>query len=533
MLIELCIQQPVTRELLTSLAAFSVGLDQAPELLGGSPDTPDTPTCCQSASAIYEHSQWLSMEVFMHRLVRHAEEGMLQVELRTVASAEIFDEIRFAFLHHEVTRDHRLDLHIEPSLPFYTDPILLTSALICMVKAGINLARPKASIQLWMERGGPYRHFYCKFKPPAGTILDLSNHLPLSPVRLLAERCLGGKFVTHQEANGLVRFTLTLPDSSPVHREAPHAGSQQAEPEDAVPDRTRSTILAADDSKTTRQLIRGILAKEYDLLMAGDGLEALKIAREAKPDLILLDVIMPGMDGYAVCETLKEDPLTADIPVIFLTALSGDLDEAMALTGGASDFIIKPISPPVLAARVKNHVELKRSRDLLRALTLLDGLTGIANRRRFDEQLQQEWLRCSRRAKPLSVIMGDVDFFKCYNDGYGHVQGDECLRQVAKAIAGSLHRPGDLAARYGGEEFVCILPETDPEGARAVAETIQQSVATLRLPHEFSEAADHVTISLGIATAWPGESANPEDLTRHADQNMYEAKREGRNKIVG
>ena len=262
-------------------------------------------------------------------------------------------------------------------------------------------------------------------------------------------------------------------------------------------------------------------------------MEALEIAREAKPDLILLDVIMPGMNGFAVCKALKADPLTADIPVLFLTALSGDTDEAMALAGGASDFIIKPISPPVLAARVKNHLELKRNRDILRALTLLDGLTGIANRRRFDEQLHQEWLRCGRRAKPLSVILGDVDFFKCYNDGYGHVQGDDCLRRVAKAMAESLHRPGDLAARYGGEEFVCILPETDQEGARAVAETVHQAVAALGLPHEFSEVADHVTISLGVATAWPGECVTPEDLTRHADQNMYEAKRQGRNRVVG
>lgn len=532
-LVELCREQPLTRELLTSLAALSVSLDQAPEILGGSATTPEAPSHIQSANTILEYSQWLTMEVFMHRLVRHAEAGMLQVERRTVASAEILDEIRFALLHHEVTREHRLDIRIEPSLPFQTDPILLTSTLLCMIKAGNDLAAPKSSIQLWMERGGSFRHFFLKFLPAQGLGVKPENHLPLRPVRLLTERCLNGKFSIHHHGEGPIQFTLTLPDSSPLSAHPVHEGSQEESAERARLASERCTVLAADDSKTIRHLIRTILGKDYDLLMAGDGQEALTIAQETRPDLILLDVIMPGMDGYAVCKALKADPMTADIPVLFLTALSGDMDEAAALTGGAADFIIKPISPPVLAARVKNHLELKRNRDLLRALTLLDGLTGIANRRRFDEQLHQEWLRCGRRSKPLSVILGDVDFFKCYNDGYGHIQGDECLRQVAKAIAKSLHRPGDLAARYGGEEFVCILPETDLEGARAVAETIQEAVSALGLPHEFSEVADHVTISLGIATAWPGETSSAEDLTRHADQNMYEAKRQGRNRIVG
>ncbi|MBP1627156.1 MAG: diguanylate cyclase, partial [Holophagaceae bacterium] len=530
-LIELCEEQPLTRELLSTLADLSVCL--APTAKGEGDLCAEPPTQAQSASQLMTLSQWLSMEVFMHRLVRLAEEDLLRVERRPVVSAEILDEIRLAFLHHEVTREHRLDIRIEPSHPFHTDSILLISTLIFMIKAGIDLAPPKESIRLWMERGGSYRHFYLQFKAPEGERLDLSAWPKLYPIRLLAERCLGGKFTAHQGATGPISLTLTLPDADQPARPRPHAAPSQSQSETLSPGLGRCTILAADDSKTIRLLIRGILGKDHDLVMAGDGLETLKIARETRPDLILLDVIMPGMNGFAVCKALKEDPLTSDIPVLFLTALSGDMDEALALSGGAADFIIKPISPPVLAARVKNHLELKRSRDMLKALTLLDGLTGIANRRRFDEQLQQEWLRCGRRAKPLSVILGDVDFFKCYNDGYGHVEGDECLRRVAKAIAGSLHRPGDLAARYGGEEFVCILPETDQEGARAVAEAIQAAVAALQLPHEFSEVADHVTISLGVATAWPGECEVPEDLTRHADQNMYEAKRLGRNQVIG
>jgi len=403
-----------------------------------------------------------------------------------------------------------------------------------MVKAAYRWVPAKDSVRLWMERGGSHRHFYIQFTPPAGGAVNLEESAQIYSAKLLTERCLGGRFYIHHGPPGPTTFTVTLPDEGFTSRETssriahrhPMVVNTGAAPE-------RGTILAADDSRTIRQLLTGILAKEHNVLMAGDGVEALRIARETLPDLILLDVIMPGMDGFAVCKALKEDPLTADIPVLFLTALSGDTDEALALAGGASDFIIKPISPPVLAARVRNHLELKRNRDRLRALTLLDGLTGIANRRRFDDQIQQEWLRCGRAAKPLSVILGDVDFFKRYNDGYGHVQGDECLRKVARAIADSLNRPGDLAARFGGEEFICILPETDQEGAQAVARIVHEAVAALALPHEFSDVADYVTISLGIATTWPQENGTIEDLTREADLNMYEAKRRGRNMVVG
>jgi diguanylate cyclase (GGDEF)-like protein len=292
------------------------------------------------------------------------------------------------------------------------------------------------------------------------------------------------------------------------------------------------TLLVIDDSHTVRHLLETALARRYRLLMAQTGQEGLSLAQEYAPDLILLDVMMPGMDGFTVCSRLKADSRTREIPVLFLTALCGQGDEMRALEAGAIDFIPKPISPAVLCARVKNHLELKHYQDKLRNLSLMDGLTGIANRRRFDQYLDMEWQRCTRNAHPLSVVMGDVDFFKAYNDGYGHGQGDECLRKVAQVFEQALRRPGDLAARYGGEEFVCILPETDGEGARIVADQIMAGMARLGLPHAYSSVSPRVTVSVGMATALkpaPGQSGK--HLVEEADRLLYRAKGQGRNRI--
>ncbi len=220
--------------------------------------------------------------------------------------------------------------------------------------------------------------------------------------------------------------------------------------------------------------------------------------------------------------------------MLFLSALGGEADEMRALEAGGIDFLPKPVSPPVLAARVRNQLELKHQQDQLRNLSLLDGLTGIANRRRFDQYLEMEWQRCSRNAQPLSLVMGDVDYFKAFNDGYGHGRGDECLRAVARVFGLALRRPADLAARYGGEEFVCVLPETDPDGARIVADQIMAQMADLAMPHAFSSIARHVTVSVGVATVTRPSLARPwKSLVEEADRWMYQAKGKGRNRIEG
>jgi diguanylate cyclase (GGDEF)-like protein len=293
-------------------------------------------------------------------------------------------------------------------------------------------------------------------------------------------------------------------------------------------------VLVVDDSRTLCGLLGNLLCPRYRVLTAENGEDGFNLALEGRPDLILLDIMLPGLDGPAVCRRLKGDSRTREIPVLFLTALGGEAEEMRALEAGGIDFILKPISPPVLAARIRNQLEQKHQQDRLRTLSLLDGLTGIANRRRFDQYLEMEWQRCSRNAQPLSLVMGDVDFFKAYNDGYGHARGDECLRAVAKVFGMALRRPADLAARYGGEEFVCVLPETDREGARIVADQVMAQMEALAMPHAFSDAAPRVTVSVGVATARrPSPARSWKALVEEADLWLYEAKARGRNRIAG
>jgi diguanylate cyclase (GGDEF)-like protein len=257
------------------------------------------------------------------------------------------------------------------------------------------------------------------------------------------------------------------------------------------------------------------------------------MAQEGLPDLILLDALMPGMDGFTVCERLKADPRTQEIPVLFLTALQGEVDEIRALSAGAIDFIQKPINAATVLARVRNHIELKRSKDRLQELAVQDGLTFLSNRRHFDQVLAREWQRSRREGSPLALILGDVDCFKNFNDAYGHVAGDACLKAVAGAFQGALRRPADLAARFGGEEFVCLLPDTDEAGARAVAEGITQAMAERALPHDHSHVAPHVTVSLGVAAVFPAMDEGAASLVAEADRRMYEAKRKAKARNPG
>jgi diguanylate cyclase (GGDEF)-like protein len=292
----------------------------------------------------------------------------------------------------------------------------------------------------------------------------------------------------------------------------------------------RPRILVVDDQPSNIQTLYQVLKGDYDVAMATDGSQAIELCQRRPPDLVLLDVVMPGIDGFEVCRRLKVDPATRDVPVIFVTARDSTEDETLGLEVGAVDFITKPVNPPVVRARVRTHVALKRQADLLRSMAFNDGLTGVANRRWFDERLQVEWLRCRRNKLPLSLILLDLDHFKAYNDRYGHQAGDDCLRAVAAAMKSRLGRPADLLARYGGEEFVCLLPETPTDGARAKAEDLGRAVLDLALPHADSATAPVVTISRGVATASPALDGSPNDLLQRADAQLYAAKRAGRNR---
>jgi diguanylate cyclase (GGDEF)-like protein len=291
------------------------------------------------------------------------------------------------------------------------------------------------------------------------------------------------------------------------------------------------TVLVVDDSLLILEALSSLIGDEYDVLVAMNGAEAVELAVEVSPDLILLDVVMPEQDGYEILSTLKSAPCTVDIPVIFLTGMGSEADEVRGLQMGAVDYIVKPFVPEIVRARVRTHLELKRSRDLLQRLALMDGLTGIANRRCFNDRLGVEWARSLRTQTPLSLILADIDHFKPYNDFYGHPAGDSCLVQVAQALERESLRPSDLAARFGGEEFTLLLPETDLAGALLVAERIQAHIRKLAIRHENSAVAPLVTLSLGVASlvAAPGMSA--EQLIQEADERLYEAKQRGRNQI--
>ncbi|MEQ8398864.1 diguanylate cyclase [Thalassobaculum sp.] len=292
-------------------------------------------------------------------------------------------------------------------------------------------------------------------------------------------------------------------------------------------------ILIVDDEPTNIDLLAAVLEDDGEILFCTDGASAIATAESELPDIVLLDVVMGGMDGYEVCRRLKDNPITAQIPVIFVTALDQKTDEEAGLALGAVDYVAKPINASITRARVRTHLELKRHRDHLTNLAYLDGLTGIANRRRFDEYAAVEWQRARRHARSVSVILIDVDQFKHYNDRYGHQEGDACLQQIANALRTTVHRPADLVARYGGEEFVCLLPETPAEGAREIAERMRAAVAQLGIAHVGATAAECVTISLGASCTVVDMDTELETALNAADENLYKAKANGRNQVVG
>ena len=249
----------------------------------------------------------------------------------------------------------------------------------------------------------------------------------------------------------------------------------------------KARILIVDDEKMNLKVLADLLKDEYAPVLARSGEQALQHAfGDFPPDLILLDVMMPQMGGYEVIKNLKNNDKTNNIPVIFVTALNSMEDEEHGLKLGAVDYITKPFSPPIVKMRVRNHLRIVHQYKLLDQLAHLDGLTEISNRRRFEEVLQKEWARSARNRSPFSLAMVDVDYFKQYNDHYGHAMGDLTLRKIAKTLDGILRRPADLIARYGGEEFVMLLPETDAAAAKILADRSLQTIVGLNIPHHFS-----------------------------------------------
>lgn len=293
----------------------------------------------------------------------------------------------------------------------------------------------------------------------------------------------------------------------------------------------KSTILIVDDEPSNIWVLVELLKNSYLLRTATNGEEALTIARsEEPPDLILLDVIMPGIDGLEVCRRLKAESRTARIPVIFITSNTDEQDEILGFRAGAVDYVTKPFRPVVVQARVQTHAQLKRYRDILERQSYCDSLTGVANRRHYQEKLVMMWNFACRERTPMACIMIDIDDFKKYNDLYGHQAGDDCIKQVATILNSHVKRKVDLLARYGGEEFCCLLPTTDLAGARQLAEKFRRAVLDLGIPHDGASSGGVVSISQGIAVlAAPSHALMPDLLIKNADMALYEAKTAGRN----
>jgi diguanylate cyclase (GGDEF)-like protein len=310
-------------------------------------------------------------------------------------------------------------------------------------------------------------------------------------------------------------------------------------------------ILVVDDDPGTIRFIGRILSSLGNLRFATNGEDALRLAADSVPDLILLDAEMPGMSGYRVLDALKARPEMVDVPVIFVTAHCEAEFEISAFESGATDFIGKPVRPALVLARVGTQLRLKRMADQLREAAATDALTGVANRRKFDATLESEWQRALRGTDPISLLLIDVDHFKTYNDRYGHPKGDSCLRLVAQTLVRAARRTGDLVARCGGEEFAMLLPQTSRIGAQHVARRVLGAVKALDIGHAASTTARHLTVSIGIASydeesdVWIENPADVRyiyderrlpctsaDLVMTADKALYSAKRAGRAQSV-
>ena len=321
-------------------------------------------------------------------------------------------------------------------------------------------------------------------------------------------------------------------------------------------------ILIVDDAREIRLLLEKYLEQAgYDSIEFAASCEELFTALDnydlpaGELDLILLDIVLPDGNGVEICRKLKMEPCFKDIPIIMVTGRDDEQTLEEAFTAGAMDYIRKPISRVELLARVSSALRVRkeikernaREKELeettrklqeankeLEKMASLDGLTGLANRRLFDEMLAKEWKRARREGKKLALLMLDIDHFKYYNDAYGHQAGDECLKKVAGKMAGLLYRPGDIAARYGGEEFAAILPGTGAEGIREVAERLRQGIKDLRLEHKDSPVSPYVTVSIGGAytESCQGDGEDKtEEILQTADQALYSAKEAGRDRV--
>ena len=511
----------------------------------------------------------IATDVMSHHAIVRAEAGTLALERRAVDPAALLQDVeRVATLGAEAA-GRTLVVEASSDAPIQTDPTLLARVLLDMVRNALEATPPGGTAHASYDVEGGRPTFTVRnegamspevaervFERSFSTKSAKGRGLGAYAMKLLGERLLGGEVWFETSAAQGTSFHVALPaealapadeggaapersgpapiplsvstrvrgtDGAAADADADAAAAEEAEP--------GGTLLVANADAASREILASILRDEYVVAEAATGPDALRIAESLQPDLVLLDLALPGMDGVEVCSRLARDPATARIPVIFVSRGAGADDQAYALQAGAIDFIAPPISPLLVRLRVRNQLALKRARDLLHEQALVDGLTGVGNRRRFDAQLARAWRAARRGHRHLALAMIDVDHFKRFNDRYGHARGDECLKAVARALAGAAKRPHDLVARYGGEEFACVMPETDAAGALEVARRFLDAVVALDLPHEDAPEG-RVSVSVGVAAMRPDAAHEPEELVRRADAALYRAKAAGRNRVV-
>ena len=295
----------------------------------------------------------------------------------------------------------------------------------------------------------------------------------------------------------------------------------------------KPTILVVDDMTTTLLLLHDLLKDTYEVKIAKSGTKALEILESPNDiDLILLDIEMPDINGYDVCKRIKNNETIKNIPIIFITGRTSQEDEEYGLNLGAIDYITKPFNKTITKLRLKNYLEMKIKNDLLEKISMYDALTNIRNRRFFDETFEKTFSEIKRDKKSLAVLMIDIDFFKPYNDNYGHGQGDETLRKVAKALEKTIKRASDFVARYGGEEFVILLKDINKDGVEAVANNLLNAVRELKITHEFSKIENYVTVSIGVSYYNSSSDITKLELLLKADETLYNVKNSGRNNFA-
>ena len=298
----------------------------------------------------------------------------------------------------------------------------------------------------------------------------------------------------------------------------------------------RATILIVDDMSTNLMMLSDILKDDYNIKISKTGEKAIELCKNLDIDLVLLDIEMPLMNGYEVCKNLKNYEKTKNIPIIFVSAKNSEEDEEYGLNLGAIDYISKPFSKVIIKARVKNQIKLKQKTELLEKLSNYDGLTNIKNRRYFDDRLTQVYKDSKIKNTNLALMMIDIDFFKPYNDNYGHGKGDEALKIVAKTLENSvlntLDRPNDLVARYGGEEFVVLLSNIDLKELEEISNRLVKAIRDANIEHKFSKVASYLTISLGAVLYKSSNDLSIASIMKSADEALYEVKQKSRDNFL-